>query len=67
MAPRKTVTETFADILMLQVLNWAMDALRWAQVLQFGLGKHNYQITDATFQSFGKVYNFLTPLHRVLS
>ncbi|KAJ5233793.1 uncharacterized protein N7469_005559 [Penicillium citrinum] len=38
------------------VLNWAMDALRWAQVLQFGLGKHNYQITDATFQSFGKTF-----------
>ncbi|OQE29505.1 hypothetical protein PENSTE_c002G02241 [Penicillium steckii] len=38
------------------VLNWAMDALRWAQVLQFGLGKHNYQITDETFQSFGKTF-----------
>ncbi|CAI7663307.1 unnamed protein product [Penicillium manginii] len=38
------------------LLNWAMDALRWIQVLNFGLGKHNYQITDETFHSFGKTF-----------
>jgi hypothetical protein len=44
-----------ANTLIVQLLNWAMDALRWIQVLNFGLGKHNYQITDETFHSFGKV------------
>ena len=40
---------------VLQLLNWTMDGLRWAQVLEYGLGKHNYQITNDTYQSFGKV------------
>ncbi|KAJ5965371.1 hypothetical protein N7481_012085 [Penicillium waksmanii] len=38
------------------LLNWTMDALRWAQVLHFGLGKHNYMITNEIFQSFGKTF-----------
>lgn len=32
-----------------------MDAMRWAQVLQLGFGKHAYHIAPEIFQSFGKV------------
>lgn len=50
-----------ANDLIVQLLNWIMDALRWAQVLHFGLGKHNYVITNETYQAFGKVSTLKFP------